>query len=172
VSRITVVDKDDNVIGAEERSVVRAHGLYCRIARILLINSRGELLLQRRSLHVKESPGKWDQSVGGHVDEGENYEQAAQREALEELGVPIKQLKPIGKFLVEREASDGYIRRFQTVFLADWDGPITANKDEVAETRWVASKNIENWLKSNPNDFTGNFNRVFALYQKYTQKTH
>ena len=40
----------------------------------------GELLLQRRP-EDKENGGRWDKSVGGHVDEGESFDQAAVREA-------------------------------------------------------------------------------------------
>ena len=51
---------------------------------MLLVNARGELLLQRRPAD-KENGGRWDKSVGGHVDEGESFDQAAVREAGEEL---------------------------------------------------------------------------------------
>jgi 8-oxo-dGTP pyrophosphatase MutT (NUDIX family) len=51
---------------------------------ILLVSARGEVLLQRRP-EDKENGGRWDKTVGGHVDEGETFDEAAVREAGEEL---------------------------------------------------------------------------------------
>ena len=84
MAKIAIVDENDHIIGAAERSEVRAKGLRCRIARVFLINSDGKILLTRRSENQNDMPGAWDQSVGGHVDEGEDYLAAAQRETFEE----------------------------------------------------------------------------------------
>jgi 8-oxo-dGTP pyrophosphatase MutT (NUDIX family) len=51
---------------------------------VLLVNAGGEVLLQRRP-EDKENGGRWDKTVGGHVDEGESFDEAAVREAGEEL---------------------------------------------------------------------------------------
>ena len=51
---------------------------------LLLVNTRGEVLLQRRPLD-KENGGRWDKSVGGHVAAGEDFETTARREGGEEL---------------------------------------------------------------------------------------
>jgi isopentenyldiphosphate isomerase len=51
---------------------------------LLLVNGRGEVLLQRRPAD-KENGARWDKSVGGHVGAGEEFDQTALREASEEL---------------------------------------------------------------------------------------
>jgi 8-oxo-dGTP pyrophosphatase MutT (NUDIX family) len=51
---------------------------------LLLVNARGEVLLQQRPAD-KENGGRWDKTVGGHVDAGECFDEAAVREAGEEL---------------------------------------------------------------------------------------
>jgi ADP-ribose pyrophosphatase YjhB (NUDIX family) len=51
---------------------------------VLLVNARGEVLLQRRPAD-KENGGLWDKSVGGHVGAGEDFDATAVREAGEEL---------------------------------------------------------------------------------------
>ena len=43
--------------------------------------------MQKRPLHKDTQPGKWDTSVGGHVDLGETIEQALIRETAEELNI-------------------------------------------------------------------------------------
>ena len=49
----------------------------------------GYLYLQKRSKNKDIQPGKWDTSVGGHVDYGESIETALLREAYEELGIKL-----------------------------------------------------------------------------------
>jgi isopentenyldiphosphate isomerase len=166
VPKITVVDEEDTVIGAAERSEVRANGWRHRIVRVFIRNNDGKLLLQQRSQHVHDSPGKWDQSVGGHVDEGEDYLTAAQRETQEELGIAAIDLQEIGKFAVDRPAVDGFIRRFQTVYIGTWNGDVQYEPSEVASIRWLTPAEIDTWLAERPEDFTYSFGRAFRLVQQ------
>lgn len=160
---ITIVDENDIPIGAETRALTRKQGLRHRIVRIFLVNAAGQILLQQRSLTVHDKPGKWDQSVGGHVDADESYEQAAFREAREELGIELTELHSAGVFYTERHAEDGVIRRFQTVYVARYDGPLQPSPAEVAKTQWVSPAEIEAWHQARPDDFTGNFYRSYAI---------
>jgi hypothetical protein len=50
----------------------------------LVVNGRGEVLLQRRR-PGKENGGLWDKTVGGHVSAGEEFDDCVLREAGEEL---------------------------------------------------------------------------------------
>ena len=64
------------------------------VAKALVVNEHGELLLLRRSLSDTRRPGQWDMPGGG-VDEGEDLIQAAIRETQEEAGITLKQPKTI-----------------------------------------------------------------------------
>jgi len=70
--------------GASPRDAAGGSGLALGAVNVLLVNARGELLLQRRPPD-KENGGRWDKTVGGHVDAGEDFDQTAVREAGEEL---------------------------------------------------------------------------------------
>jgi 8-oxo-dGTP pyrophosphatase MutT (NUDIX family) len=59
-----------------------------RFACVLLVDRRGWVLLQERDEHPVIDPGKWG-LVGGHVEDGEEFEQAAYRELEEETGVAL-----------------------------------------------------------------------------------
>ncbi len=81
---VAVFDASGRPAGALPREQAKRSGLALGAVNVLLVNARGELLLQRRPLD-KENGGRWDKSVGGHVDAGESFDQAAVREAGEEL---------------------------------------------------------------------------------------
>ena len=72
------------VVGAQPRDEAKSSGLAVGAVNVLLVNARGEVLLQRRP-EDKENGGRWDKTVGGHVDAGEAFDETAVREAGEEL---------------------------------------------------------------------------------------
>jgi 8-oxo-dGTP pyrophosphatase MutT (NUDIX family) len=55
-------------------------------ATVILVDHRGWLLLQERDSQAPIAPDKWGM-VGGHVEEGEDFEAAAYRELAEETGI-------------------------------------------------------------------------------------
>lgn len=59
-----------------------------RFASVLLVDRRGWLLLQERDEHPVIDPERWG-LVGGHVEDGEEYEAAAYRELAEETGLRL-----------------------------------------------------------------------------------
>jgi 8-oxo-dGTP pyrophosphatase MutT (NUDIX family) len=81
---VAVFDAGGRAAGALPREEAKRSGLALGAVNLLLVNARGELLLQKRPAD-KENGGRWDKSVGGHVDAGESFDQAAVREAGEEL---------------------------------------------------------------------------------------
>src|SRR3990172_7021722 len=85
---LEVVDKDGNVLGLAKRSEIHGNpSLVHRVVHVLVFNSKGDLLLQKRSMNKDVAPGTWDTSVGGHVNPGEDIPEAARREMKEELGI-------------------------------------------------------------------------------------
>ncbi len=82
--RLNVYDATGRVVGAEGREAAKRSGLAVGAINLLLVNGRGEVLLQKRPSD-KENGDCWDKTVGGHVDAGEDFDQAAVREAGEEL---------------------------------------------------------------------------------------
>ena len=83
-----VVDDDDRVLGRMRRDDVHRWQLRHRAAHVLVVNSRGEIFVQRRSRLKECAPGLWDTSVAGHVQSGESYAACAVRELAEEIGLP------------------------------------------------------------------------------------
>ena len=98
---------------------------------------------------------------GGHLEYGEEPAQAARREAFEELGIQIKNIRlaPYTNDIFEKEDKH-YITLF---FVADFDSgaPVIKEPDRIEDFGWFAWDQmprplflpIENLLKQNFNPF-------------------
>jgi isopentenyl-diphosphate Delta-isomerase len=162
---ITFVDEDDNVIGAGTKDESWQAGAWHRIVRVFLLNGKGEVLMTRRAASLVASPNKWNESCSGHVDEGESYEEAALRELHEEVGVSGVTLTPLTK--VKHTDTDDPRRlkkRFHMIFTGRYDGPIHHDPDEVAETRWVNTRDLDAWIRNAPSDFTEGFRVAYGEF--------
>src|SRR6185436_8677794 len=81
---LNVYDARGRVTGARPRREAKASGRAVGAVNALVVNGRGEVLLQRRP-EGKENGGCWDKTVGGHVSAGESFDSTLLREAGEEL---------------------------------------------------------------------------------------
>ena len=67
-----IVDKEGNVTGSATRGECHnGSKLLHPVVHMHVFNSRGEVYLQKRPEWKDIQPGKWDTSVGGHIDYGE-----------------------------------------------------------------------------------------------------
>ena len=74
-----LVDERGNIIGAATRGECHnGSKLLHPVIHLHVFNSKGELYLQKRPEWKDIQPGKWDTSVGGHVDLGESVENGAE----------------------------------------------------------------------------------------------
>ncbi len=102
------------------------------------LNSRGEFLIQRRSMQVQWKPGIWA-VTGGSAVKGENPLEAAQRELREELGVTAAP-EEMKKVTCLRRSNS-----FCNVYLYLTDraaGQFVLQKEEVSEVRWCKPSRI------------------------------
>lgn len=86
---LNVVDGDDVVIGRQLRSIIHRDGLRHREVHVWFVTPKHELILQRRGATKDTNPNMLTSTVGGHVEEGQDYMQAALTECLEETGIEV-----------------------------------------------------------------------------------
>lgn len=155
--KITIVDKNDNVIGSASKDVAFKDGVIRRISRVFLID-KDQIYLQRRGPNMRLFPDTWGSSAGGHVDEGESYEEAAKRELFEELGIKNIQLIELGKFYLEETYKTTQSFQFSMVFSAIYNNqPFMFQKDEVSGGCWFKFDEVTKMVDSNPQDFATGF---------------
>jgi isopentenyldiphosphate isomerase len=125
--RIVIVDRDNNVIGTEYRSVMRTRGLLHRATYILVFNSEGDLFVQKRTITKDIYPGYYDVAIGGVVLAGESYEESADRELEEELGIGSISLKCLFDFYFEDAGNQVWGKAYACVH----DGTIVLQEEEI-----------------------------------------
>jgi 8-oxo-dGTP pyrophosphatase MutT (NUDIX family) len=152
-----IVNELDQVVGRDTRELIhRRHDIH-RGVHILVINTRGELLLQQRALTVDYYPGYWDASAGGQVAAGETYEQAAARELAEELGCQHGPLQLIGTY----DAFSPRQREKRAVFTHDCDGPFVP-AEVIAQLRFLTPAEIRSSVQRD--SVTEGFRRSFGMW--------
>ena len=157
---LEIVDERDRVVGVAPRRL--CHGdpsLVHRVAHVLVVNSRGEILLQKRSPHKDIQPGKWDTSVGGHLDPGEGYEEAARRELREELGIADAELTFLYAYPLRNAVESENVR----TYLCRHDGPVHPDPAEITEARFWSRAEI--MAEVGTGVFTPNFEEEFARFR-------
>jgi isopentenyl-diphosphate delta-isomerase len=160
---LDIVDKNDNVIGKGTRkSVHKKHQIH-RGVHVFVVNTQGEILIQKRSHKKDYYPGFYDASVGAQVLSGENYKKAALRELKEELGIEAVALKKICKY---KSFSDRQ-REIRTLFVTKHEGPFNIDKGEVEKVEFKSVEEIKELIGSREVDFTEGFKLSFEHYSKH-----
>jgi isopentenyldiphosphate isomerase len=158
---LEVVTEKGEIIKTLPRSEIHGNpSLIHRVVHVLVFNDAGELLLQKRSMSKDVAPGKWDTSVGGHVNSGETLEEAVKREMEEELGIMKCRLK----FLYTYIHSNDYESELVYTYSCTYDGKIKFQEDEIDEVRpWSLIEIQENTGKGILSD---NFEHEISTYLK------
>jgi isopentenyldiphosphate isomerase len=135
-----VVNEIGIVIGTAPRS--RCHGdpsLIHQSVHVLVFDRSGRLFLQKRSAHKDTHSGKWDTSVGGHMQPGEKPLDAAAREMKEELGVDPIRLDAAYEYIWRSPMESELIRAYGTLH----EGPFQLCPTEIDEGRFWPLDEIE-----------------------------
>lgn len=149
-----VVNERDEVVDHRPRSEVHRLGLRHRAVHVLIFNARGEVFLQQRSPSKDREPGKWDSSSSGHLDQGEDYDDAAKREVKEELGCELAEPP---RRLFKLPATEETDQEFVWVYRASGEGPFHLHPEEISAGRWVTSEELDRWLAQRPGEFASAF---------------
>ena len=132
------VTADDTVLGPVERDRAHSEGLLHRSGIVFLKRSDGRVLVQHRSPTKRIFPDCYDCSAAFHVTFGETYEQAAERELLEETGV-IAPVHALAKFTHH----DPPEYQIVAVFTSSSDVPVRVDQTESAGYEFLTRSEID-----------------------------
>lgn len=146
----------DNV---EMKQLCHKKGLWHKAVAVFIINSKKQVLLQKRSKNKKMWPDMWDISAGGHVLAGEFGFQAIIREIKEELGLSVKkeEIIFIGCSTSINKKGDILNKHFNEYYIVTKyidEKNLSLQKEEVSEVKWINKEEIIERIKNNYDGIT------------------
>ncbi len=163
---LEVVDPEGRVLDIKPRDEVHGNpSLLHRVVHLIVTNSRGELLLQKRSPDKDVAPGRWDTSVGGHVAPGESLEEALKRETKEELGFTPEAPVFLYRYIHSNEYESELVYTYETVY----EGPFEFNREEITEVRFWSKEEISKAIDTEL--LSDNFKDEFMRYMAYKESS-
>jgi isopentenyldiphosphate isomerase len=163
---LPIVNEKGHVKGKIPRSI--AHNgskILHPVVHLQVMNTKGELYLQKRPPHKLVQPNKWDTAVGGHVGAGESIELSLQRESEEEIGLKEFSAIPFKTYLWESEIE----KELVFAFLVVTDKKLNPDPEEVSEGRYWDLVDINKQIgtgKFTPNfELEYNFLKDFIKYR-------
>jgi isopentenyl-diphosphate Delta-isomerase len=154
MEKVILVDEDDNSIGTMEKMEAHHKGLLHRAFSILIFNSNGEMLIQKRATSKYHSGGLWTNACCSHPQPDEPIEVATRRRLKFEMGIDLQPeyaykfiyKTPLDRNLVEHELDH--------VFTATFNGIPDVNPEEVEEWKYASIQDLRRDIKLHPEKYT------------------
>jgi len=160
--QLILVDAEDRDIGTAEKIDAHRRGLLHRAFSVIVWDSNGRQLLQKRAAGKYHSGGLWTNTCCGHPRPGEPVEAAARRRLGEEMGFtcPLEWLGTVQY----RAAFDNGLAEHEIVhvFRGRYDGPLDPDPAEAEDYRWSRLDAIRSDVATAPERFSVWFLRYIA----------
>lgn len=165
MEQVILVDDQDNEIGTMEKIEAHRKGLLHRAFSVLLFNSKGEMLIQKRAMEKYHSAGLWTNACCSHPRPEETMQEATRRKLLQEMGINI-QPEFAFKFIYKAEVGNGLIEHeYDHVFVGRYEGEPLINCKEVEDWRLEAMDKLRADVKKNPHRYTHWFRLIVGHAQ-------
>lgn len=158
-----MVDERDREMGDMEKMQAHREGRLHRAFSVILFNSKGEMLLQKRSAHKYHSGGLWTNACCSHPRPGESTATAVQRKLKQEMGIQVVPEFAF-KFQYKAEMENGLIEHeVDHVYTGIFDGEPVLNPEEAEDWKFVNVNEVRHEVEKNPDLFTVWFRKLLFL---------
>jgi isopentenyl-diphosphate delta-isomerase len=160
MEKVILVDEQDDVIGSMEKMEAHQKGILHRAFSILIFNSKGEFLLQKRSKSKYHSGGLWTNTCCSHPKLDESIADAARKRLKFEMGIDLETSFAF-KFIYRSELDRDLIEHeFDHVFIGKFDGTPLINLDEVEDWKFMDFQSLRADLNNNQASYTAWFKLI------------
>lgn len=164
MSKIILVNKKDQEIGNSSKLKIHKLGLLHRSFSIFIFNSKGELLIQKRSKNKYHSGGLWSNTCCSHQKLNESLNKAIHKRLIEEMGIDCD-LKESFSFLYNIKLNNDMIENeFDHVFVGVCDKKPKPNFKEVSNFKYISIRELKKDIKTHPNKYTEWFKIIIKKY--------
>jgi isopentenyl-diphosphate Delta-isomerase len=154
MEQVILVDQYDKEIGQMEKLEAHEKGLLHRAFSVLIFNSTGEILLQKRADCKYHSAGLWTNTCCSHPQPNESLEEASKRRLKEEMGIDLQPFFAF-KFLYKVALDKGLTEHeLDHVFFGIYDGLPKLNESEASDWKFMKVDDLKQEMINQPNQFT------------------
>lgn len=169
---VILVNEKDEMLGVGEKIKTHERGLLHRAFSIFILNSKDELLLQRRALTKYHSPGLWSNTCCGHPRPGEEVITAAKHrlEAEMRLSCPLNE---IGSFVYRAEVGQGLIEHeYDHILVGYCENAPAINSAEALDWRWSSLAVLQREVGDHPEQYTFWLRSILASHLPIFGQAH
>jgi isopentenyl-diphosphate delta-isomerase len=154
MEHVILVDAHDNETGVMEKMEAHVKGVLHRAFSVLVFNTKGEMLIQKRAECKYHSAGLWTNTCCSHPRPGERIEEAARRRLQEEMGLDLLPERAYS-FIYRVELDGGLIENeLDHVLTATYDGAPSMNPNEVQDWKYINLAELKTRMETHPHEFT------------------
>jgi len=162
MEEVILVDNNDQALGKMEKMEAHIKGTLHRAFSVIIFNSRGEMLLQKRAQTKYHSAGLWTNTCCSHPRPGEPLEAAIHRRLQQEMGIDTG-LTFSHKFIYRTELGKDLIEHeYDHVYTGTTDEKPAINIDEVEDWKYAAPDWLKKDMLRNPDIYTHWFKLILA----------
>jgi len=154
---VVLVNEHDQPLGTMEKMEAHKKGVLHRAFSVLLFNTKGEMMLQKRARTKYHSGGLWTNACCSHPLPGESVMAAAHRKLLQEMGIEAN-LRPGFTFLYQATFDNGlHEHELDHVLFAVFDGEPVLNPNEAEDWKWMSREALTADIDRFPHRYTAWF---------------
>lgn len=162
MDKVILVDEADNAIGTMDKMEAHYKGALHRAFSILLFNSKGEMLIQKRATSKYHSGGLWTNTCCSHPLPSESMEEATHRRLKHEMGIDLI-TQFTYKFIYQVPLDNNLIEyEYDHVYTGTFDGIPAVNPDEVEDWKFVDVQQLRQAIQDNPEQYTHWFKLIVS----------
>jgi isopentenyl-diphosphate Delta-isomerase len=168
---LILVDENNNITGYEEKLKVHQTGRLHRAFSLFVVNTKGQLMLQRRANDKYHSGGLWANTCCSHPLKGEDPEKTIHIKLKQEMGFDCE-LKPLFKFIYRVEFDNGLTEyELDQVYLGFHEESPNPNPEEVGDWKWMDIETLKEDIASSPEKYVywlkAAFNEFYLHYHEF-----
>lgn len=162
--QLILVNEKDEEIGYGDKLPVHQNAQLHRAFSIFVLNSKNQLLLQKRAYHKYHSGGLWANTCCSHPIKGEEQERTIHRRLIEEMGFDCD-LKHLFHFIYRAELDHGLTEyEYDHVYVGNFEGQPKPDPEEVCEWKWMDVDHVRDDILKNPMEYTYWIRQAFEQF--------
>jgi isopentenyl-diphosphate delta-isomerase len=154
MTKVILVDEQDNEIGRMEKLEAHQKGMLHRAFSVLIMNSNGEMLIQKRASGKYHSGGLWSNACCSHPVGKSPIDQEARERLINEMGIDTP-LSFQYDFIYKVDLENNLIEHeLDYVFLGYFDAAPKINKEEVEDWKYISIQKLQDDVHANPEKYS------------------